>query len=222
MSAGIQRVVTSGTFELDGGSWDVDNNIWLVGDDNEVIVIDAAHNAGHRDAVASPPHRRGDLRTVTTTTSPSHRSSKDLDAPVFPESRRRHALANNPRRQAVPAIEDGQVFTADGVELHAISTPGHSPGSTLPVCAGPGRGVLRRHAVPGWPRRRRTLVLRLPTILGSIRDKLGKLPPDTVVYTGHGDTTRIGDDRQLRRMGGSRPLTMRCEERAAKEVAEPG
>jgi hypothetical protein len=30
----IQRVVTHGTFELDGGSWEVDNNIWVVGDDS--------------------------------------------------------------------------------------------------------------------------------------------------------------------------------------------
>src|ERR1700710_2906643 len=41
----IEQVVTSGTFSLDGGSWDVDNNVWLVGDDREVLVIDAAHDA---------------------------------------------------------------------------------------------------------------------------------------------------------------------------------
>ncbi len=42
----VERVVTSGVFELDGGSWEVDNNVWLVGDDNEVLVVDAAHDAG--------------------------------------------------------------------------------------------------------------------------------------------------------------------------------
>ena len=42
----IQRVVTHGVFELDGGSWEVDNNIWIVGDDSEVVVFDAAHDAG--------------------------------------------------------------------------------------------------------------------------------------------------------------------------------
>ena len=42
----IQRIVTHGTFELDGGSWEVDNNIWLVGDDTDVVVFDAAHDAG--------------------------------------------------------------------------------------------------------------------------------------------------------------------------------
>ncbi|WP_327098495.1 hypothetical protein OIE68_06680 [Nocardia vinacea] len=26
----IDRVVTSGTFALDGGSWDVENNVWII------------------------------------------------------------------------------------------------------------------------------------------------------------------------------------------------
>ncbi|EUA65749.1 metallo-beta-lactamase superfamily protein [Mycobacterium xenopi 4042] len=38
-------MVTHGTFELDGGSWEVDNNIWIVGDDSDVVVFDAAHVA---------------------------------------------------------------------------------------------------------------------------------------------------------------------------------
>ena len=36
--------MTSGTFSLDGGTWDVDNNVWLVGDAREVLVVDAAHD----------------------------------------------------------------------------------------------------------------------------------------------------------------------------------
>ena len=40
----IEKVVTHGTFELDGGSWEVDNNIWLVGDNSNVVVFDAAHD----------------------------------------------------------------------------------------------------------------------------------------------------------------------------------
>ncbi len=49
MAARIERLVTSGQFSLDGGTWDVDNNVWIVGDDHEAIVIDAAH-----DAAATP------------------------------------------------------------------------------------------------------------------------------------------------------------------------
>jgi glyoxylase-like metal-dependent hydrolase (beta-lactamase superfamily II) len=44
-TAGIEKVVTSGTFALDGGEWQVENNVWLVGDDREVLVVDAAHDA---------------------------------------------------------------------------------------------------------------------------------------------------------------------------------
>ena len=41
----IELVTTDGIFALDGGEWDVTNNIWLVGDDREVIVFDTAHDA---------------------------------------------------------------------------------------------------------------------------------------------------------------------------------
>ena len=40
----IELVTTDGVFELDGGSWEVTNNIWIVGDDREVVVFDAAHD----------------------------------------------------------------------------------------------------------------------------------------------------------------------------------
>ena len=45
MAARIERAVVSGVFSLDGQDFDVDNNVWLVGDDAEVLVIDAPHDA---------------------------------------------------------------------------------------------------------------------------------------------------------------------------------
>ena len=41
-TARIERVVTSGTFSLDGETFDVDNNVWLVGDEEAVLIVDAA------------------------------------------------------------------------------------------------------------------------------------------------------------------------------------
>jgi hypothetical protein len=41
----IAHLITSGTSSLDGGTWNVDNNVWIVGDDHEAVVIDAAHDA---------------------------------------------------------------------------------------------------------------------------------------------------------------------------------
>ena len=44
MAARIDHAVSSGTFTLDGETFDVDNNIWVVGDDEECVVIDAPHD----------------------------------------------------------------------------------------------------------------------------------------------------------------------------------
>ncbi len=194
--SGIERLVTSGTFELDGGSWDVDNNIWIVGDDKEVIVIDAAHNAkaiedavGGRHVVAVIcTHGHNDHITVAP------QLSTDLDAPVFlnpaDDMLWRTTHGDSPFR----GIEDGQVFTADGIELHAIATPGHSPGSTCLYAPDLGAVFSGDTLFQGGPGATGRSFSDFPTILGSIKDKLGKLPADTVVYTGHGDTTRIGDE----------------------------
>ncbi|MFD0853846.1 MBL fold metallo-hydrolase, partial [Actinomadura adrarensis] len=42
--ARIDHAVTSGTFSLDGQTFDVDNNVWVFGDDTECVVIDAPHD----------------------------------------------------------------------------------------------------------------------------------------------------------------------------------
>ncbi len=44
MAETIERVVTHGTFSLDGGTWEVDNNVWIIGDNKHVTIIDPAHN----------------------------------------------------------------------------------------------------------------------------------------------------------------------------------
>ncbi|WP_131819668.1 MBL fold metallo-hydrolase, partial [Mycobacteroides abscessus] len=82
--SGIERVITRGTFELDGGSWEVDNNIWIVGEGDDVVVFDAAHSAqpiidavGGRNVVAVVcTHGHNDHITVAP------ELSQALDAPV--------------------------------------------------------------------------------------------------------------------------------------------
>lgn len=76
--ARIEHLVTSGTFSLDGGTWDVDNNVWLVGDDSEVVVIDAAHDA---DAIAEAV---GDRRLVAIVCTHAHDDHIDA-APALAE-----------------------------------------------------------------------------------------------------------------------------------------
>ena len=104
MATNIQRLVTSGTFELDGGSWDVDNNIWIVGDDTDVVVFDAAHSAKPIiDAVAG----RNVVAVVCTHGHNDHVTvapelGKALDAPVLLQAEQtlaRHARAQQRDRR---------------------------------------------------------------------------------------------------------------------------
>ncbi|WP_020386005.1 MBL fold metallo-hydrolase [Kribbella catacumbae] len=193
MPARIERLVTSGTFSLDGGTWDVDNNVWLVGDDEEVLVIDAAHDAaalveavgdrrvvalicthGHNDHI----NAAGDFRDAAKAPvwlNPADRMLWDTQYDVSPD----HELA------------DGTTFEVAGTTLRAIHTPGHSPGSTCLYAEDLNAvftGDTLFHGGPGATGRSYS---DKPTILESIRSKLLTLPPDTIVHTGHGDTTTI-------------------------------
>jgi glyoxylase-like metal-dependent hydrolase (beta-lactamase superfamily II) len=191
-----ERVVTSGTFELDGGSWDVDNNLWIVGDDSRVIVIDAAHSAapivgavdGRHVVAVVCTHGHNDHITVAP------QLGADLDAPVLLNPADDSFWLMTHGDKAFHPIEDGQVLTADGIKLHAIATPGHSPGSTCLYAPDLGAVVSGDTLFQGGPGDTGRSFSDFPTILGSIKDTLGKLAHDTVVYNRHGDTTKIGDE----------------------------
>ena len=196
MNDAIQRIVTSGTFELDGGSWEVDNNIWIVGDDSEVIVFDAAHTAapiieavGGRKVVAVVcTHGHNDHITVAP------ELGKVFDAPVLlhpaDEMLWRMTHPDNEFR----AVSDDQRLTAGGIELHALHTPGHSPGSVCWYAPDLGAVISGDTLFHGGPGATGRSFSDFPTILASISGRLGALPADTTVYTGHGDSTRIGDE----------------------------
>ncbi len=196
MSARIDHVVTSGTFELDGGSWDVDNNIWIVGDDSEVVIIDAAHDAGPiADAVAGrtvraivATHGHNDHITVAP------ELSERLDAPVL-----LHPGDDMLWRETHPEvghrdITDGERITVAGTELILITTPGHSPGSCC--LHAPELGVLFSGDTlfSGGPGATGRSFSSFPTIIDSIRDKIFTLDPATEVRTGHGDSTSVGTE----------------------------
>ena len=101
----IERVVTSGTFSLDGGTWEVDNNVWLVGDEREVLVIDAAHDA---EAIAAAAGDRQVLGIVCTHAHDDHVNVAPAPAVACPgarapTARARLGAAAPERRGAAPA-----------------------------------------------------------------------------------------------------------------------
>ncbi|MGO3227004.1 MAG: MBL fold metallo-hydrolase [Agrococcus casei] len=196
MSARIERLVTSGTFSLDGGTWDVDNNVWIVGDDSEVIVIDPAHDAA---AVAKAVDGRAVKMILLTHGHDDHvRAAREtarlLDAPIrlHPDDR---MLWDAVHEEAPDGqIADGDVFEVAGVELEAVHTPGHSPGSVSFVAPALDAVFTGDTLFQGGPGATGRSYSDFPTIVESIRTRLLTLPDETVVYTGHGDPTRIGDE----------------------------
>ena len=60
MTARVELVTTAGIFSLDGEDFEVENNIWIIGDDDEVLVVDAAHDAAPIAEAVGGRHGRGD------------------------------------------------------------------------------------------------------------------------------------------------------------------
>ncbi|WFR84545.1 MBL fold metallo-hydrolase [Arthrobacter sp. Y-9] len=195
MTARIDHLVTSGTFSLDGGTWDVDNNVWIVGDDAEVLVIDPAHDAA---AVAAAVAGRNVQAVLLTHGHDDHirhaREFADLvNAPVLlnPEDQMLWE-AVYPGTAPDAEIADGQRFKVGGTELVALHTPGHSPGSVSFHAPGLGAVFTGDTLFSGGPGATGRSYSDFPTIIESIQERLLSLPAETVVHTGHGDSTSIG------------------------------
>jgi glyoxylase-like metal-dependent hydrolase (beta-lactamase superfamily II) len=191
----VERVVTAGTFALDGGEWQVENNVWIIGNDDEVMVIDAAHDPSA--ILAAVGHRR--LTTIVCT----HGHNDHVNAAVEVAAETEAQIALHPSDLPLwsqeygdlrPDVElaDATALEVAGLRLEVMHTPGHSPGG---VCL-----YAREHGVlfsgdtlfAGGPGATGRSFSDFPTIIESIRSRLLTLPDGTVVHTGHGDDTTIG------------------------------
>ncbi|RAG85802.1 MBL fold metallo-hydrolase [Streptacidiphilus pinicola] len=195
MAARVDHLVTSGVFTLDGGSWEVDNNVWLVGDDHSVVVVDPAHDA---EAILRAVGRREVTAVVCTHAHNDHvNAAPELadrtDAPILlhpddlPLWRQTH-----PDRKPDRDLADGQVLTVAGTELHILHTPGHAPGAVCLYAPGLATVLTGDTLFAGGPGATGRSFSDFPTIVRSIADRLLTLPPDTLVRTGHGADTTIG------------------------------
>jgi glyoxylase-like metal-dependent hydrolase (beta-lactamase superfamily II) len=189
----VDHTTTDGVFTLDGQSFDVTNNVWLIGDDERVIVIDAPHDA---EAIARAAGERTVEMIVCTHGHNDHvnaavRLAEAVGAPValHPDDRMLWD-AVHPDREPDITLDDDQSIAIAGATLRVLHTPGHSPGG---VCLYTDGHLFSGDTLfQGGPGATGRSYSDFDTIIDSIRDRLLDLPDDTVVHTGHGDTTTIG------------------------------
>ncbi|MEU2263449.1 MBL fold metallo-hydrolase [Streptomyces sp. NPDC019645] len=195
MTARVDHLVTSGTFSLDGGTWDVDNNVWIVGDDEEAIVVDAAHDA---DAIIAALGGRA-LRAIVCT----HAHNDHIDAaPALAGATGAPILLHpddlplwkqtHPGRAPDGELADGQTLTVAGTALTVLHTPGHAPGAICLHAPELVTVLTGDTLFQGGPGATGRSFSDFPTIIDSIRDRLLTLPAETLVRPGHGGTTTIG------------------------------
>ena len=198
--ARIEQLVTSGTFSLDGETFDVDNNVWIIGDDDETLVVDAAHDA---DAIFAALRGRRLTAIVCT-----HGHDDHIDAAPALALRTGAPILLHPADLELwhmkhPGLEptgelaDGQVLTVAGTDLHVLHTPGHSPGAVCLNVPGLGAVFSGDTLFQGGPGATGRSFSDKPTILVSIRTRLLTLPPATVVHTGHGPDTTIAAESAI-------------------------
>ena len=195
--ARIDHTVTSGTFSLDGQTFDVDNNVWVVGDDDECVVIDAPHDV---EAILQVV---GDRKVVAVLCTHGHddhvRFAPDLgravEAPVWlhPADLPVWELTHDSAPDG--ELADGQQIPIADIALEVIHTPGHAPGA---VCFyAPDLGVVFTGDTlfNGGPGATGRSFSDADLIKESIKARLLGLPGDTIVRTGHGDDTTIDAER---------------------------
>ena len=143
VTARIDYTVTSGTFSLDGETFDVENNVWIVGDDAECVIIDAPHDVAAitRGWWADGPcgacvctHAHDDHVRVAPALGAAVGAPVLLHPDDLPVWRLTHAgrrTANSPT---------GSRSRSPASRCEVIHTPGHAPGA---VCLySPDLGVV--------------------------------------------------------------------------------
>jgi glyoxylase-like metal-dependent hydrolase (beta-lactamase superfamily II) len=163
-------------------------NTWIIGDDDEVIVVDPGEDAS---AVRAKVGDRAVLAVICTHGHSAHTTAAlevaaEDEAPVALHPADRVAWREVHSDDPEIDMEDGGVFEVADVALEVLHTPGHSPGSVCLYCedlgviftgdtVGASGPVAHEGSFPDFSRQ-----------LSSIGASVLTLPGETRVLPGHG------------------------------------
>lgn len=193
MKLRLDHTTTSGTFTLDGQTWDVENNVWVLGDQRQCVLIDAPHAVepiaeliGDRTLIAILcTHAHDDHVTVTSELSDRYA------APVYLHPEDAVLWETTHAGEEFYPLADGQTLPVGDTEIGVLHTPGHSPGSVCFVVEHLGAVFTGDTLFRGGPGATGRSYSDFDTIVRSIRERLLTLPGDTVAHPGHGPDTTI-------------------------------
>lgn len=219
VDARIEQVVTSGTLTLDDTDHDVENNTYIVGDDDEVIVIDPANDAeailkevGDREVMAvlltdGNEHRLSVVLEVAAAGEEDeenwapialHRADRLLWRDYFGRLAKEEEDEDDAKalRSLEPDIwlEDGGVFEIAGTQLDIVHTPGHTPGSICVISEQIDVLFSGDTLHRGRPGSVGGVYEDLRKQLNSIGALLTPLPKDLRVLPAQGEETTVGDE----------------------------
>jgi glyoxylase-like metal-dependent hydrolase (beta-lactamase superfamily II) len=199
MTARVDHGVTSGTFSLDGETFDVDNNVWVVGDDEECVVIDAPHDVDGILAVVGERRVKAILCTHAhddhVRVAPALRQRVTAPILLHPDDRPLWELTHTDELWDAD-LSDGQEIEVAGTTLRVVHTPGHAPGAVCFVADDLGCVFTGDTLFRGGPGATGRSYSDADVLVDSIRERLLTLPADTVVHTGHGEDTTVAGERE--------------------------
>ena len=198
MTARVDHGTASGTFSLDGETHEVENNLWVVGDDTECVVIDAPHDV---DAILALVGDRAVKAILCTHGHDDHvrvapALRQRVTAPILlhPDDRPLWELTHTDELWDVD-LTDGQTVVVAGTTLRVLHTPGHAPGGVCFHAEELGCVFTGDTLFAGGPGATGRSFSDHDQLVDSIQARLFSLPDDTVAHTGHGPDTTLGAER---------------------------
>lgn len=195
----IERVVTSGMLGagrpgFPAAGVPIDNNVWIVGDEETALVIDASHDT---EAIAAAVGDREPLGILLTHGHEDHVNCAPELAAALDTHLYLHPadlfLWEQTHSETVPdfALEQGATFSVGGHEMVTLHTPGHTPGSVSFYLGSHGIVFSGDTLFRGGPGATRWEYSSFSGIIESIESQLFTLPRETRVSPGHGDGTSV-------------------------------
>jgi glyoxylase-like metal-dependent hydrolase (beta-lactamase superfamily II) len=169
-------------------------NAWVIGDDEEVIVIDPGNDAA---AVLARVGDREVLAVICThghaghvAAAPAVAARDEAQVALHPQDRLLWREVHSGGDPQI-AMEDGGIFKVADVSLEVLHAPGHSPGSCCLYCEELGAVFTGDVLSAGGPVAREDGFPDFGRQISSIGEHLLTLPGETRVLPGHGDEITV-------------------------------